>query len=156
VNIAGDVLIGLGVLLVLLSGIGLLRFPDTLTRANATTKAAGLGVACLFAGVAFAFATPEAAVKMTIAVLLQFTAAPIAGHVIGRAAYRSGTPLWPGTHLDELQGFRERAVEPVRDRPGNQSVVAPGSTTSDPPASRPAPPGEPGDDASGEARRPGR
>ncbi len=121
-NIAGDVLITIGVLLILLSGVGLLRFPDTLTRANATTKAAGLGVACLFAGVAFAFATPEAAVKMTIAVLLQFTAAPIAGHVIGRAAYRSGTPLWPATHLDELQGFRERAVEPARDQPGNQAV----------------------------------
>jgi multicomponent Na+:H+ antiporter subunit G len=135
-NIAGDVLITIGVLLILLSGVGLLRFPDTLTRANATTKAAGLGVACLFAGVAFAFATPEAAVKMTIAVLLQFTAAPIAGHVIGRAAYRSGTPLWPGTHLDELQGFRERAVEPVRDQPGNQPVVSADTVTGDTPPDR--------------------
>lgn len=124
-NTASDALIAIGVLLVLLSGVGLLRFPDTLTRANATTKAAGLGVACLFAGVAFAFATPEAAVKMSIAVLLQFATAPIAGHVIGRAAYRSGTPLWSATHLDELRGFRERAVEPVRDQPDRRSAGAP-------------------------------
>jgi multicomponent Na+:H+ antiporter subunit G len=118
VNIVGDVLIGLGVVLVLLAGIGLLRFPDTLTRANATTKAAGLGVASIFAGVAFAFATPEAAVKMTFAIMLQFTAAPIAGHVIGRAAYRSGTPLWERTHTDALQGFEERAPgESVNEQP---------------------------------------
>lgn len=117
-NVVGDLLIGTGVVLVLLAGIGLLRFPDTLTRANATTKAAGLGVASLFAGVAFAVGTPEAAVKMTLAIMLQFTAAPIAGHVIGRAAYRSGTPLWDRTHIDELQGFEERSAgESVTEQP---------------------------------------
>lgn len=114
-SIVSSVLIGIGVVLVLLAGIGLLRFPDVLTRANATTKAAGLGVATIFAGVAFAFATPEATVKLSIAIILQFIAAPIAGHVIGRAAYRSGAPLWPGTHLDELRGFRERSRTSAND-----------------------------------------
>jgi multicomponent Na+:H+ antiporter subunit G len=107
-TVLGGTLIGLGTLLVLLAGVGILRFPDTLMRVNVATKAAGLGVASILAGVAFVFATPEAAVKLTIAVFLQFATAPVAGHVIGRAAYRAGVPLWPGTHVDDLRGFRER------------------------------------------------
>jgi multicomponent Na+:H+ antiporter subunit G len=111
-TIVGGTLIALGVLLVLLAGIGLVRFPDVLIRANAATKAAGLGVACVLAGVAFVIGTPEAAVKMSLAVVLQFLTAPVAGHVIGRAAYRAGAPLWEGTALDDLRGFPERAHEP--------------------------------------------
>jgi multicomponent Na+:H+ antiporter subunit G len=107
-ELVGAVLIGLGTLLVLLAGIGILRFPDTLMRVNVATKAAGLGVAAILAGVAFEFATPEAAIKLTIAVFLQFATAPVAGHVIGRAAYRSGVPLWEGTYVDDLRGFQER------------------------------------------------
>jgi multicomponent Na+:H+ antiporter subunit G len=107
-ELVGAVLIGLGTLLVLLAGVGIMRFPDTLMRVNVATKAAGLGVAAILAGVAFEFATPEAAIKLTIAVFLQFATAPVAGHVIGRAAYRSGVPLWEGTYVDDLRGFQER------------------------------------------------
>ncbi len=111
-TVVGGVLIGLGVALVLLAGLGILRFPDVLIRANAATKAAGLGVAAILAGVAFVIATPEAAVKMSIAVVLQFGTAPVAGHLIGRAAYRAGAPLWDGTHIDDLAGARERPHDP--------------------------------------------
>lgn len=114
-TIIGSILIAIGVVLILTAGIGLLRFPDVLTRANAATKAAGFGVACVLAGVAFVFATPEAGTKLTIAVVLQFATAPIGGHVIGRAAYRAGAPLWKGTVIDELAGFHERAAAPVGD-----------------------------------------
>lgn len=117
-TVVGSILIALGVLLVLLAGIGLLRFPDVLTRANAATKAAGLGVACVLGGVAFVMGTREAAIKMTIAVILQFATAPVSGHVIGRAAYRSGAPLWEGTEIDDLRGFQERPHEaPAVDGP---------------------------------------
>lgn len=107
-SLAGGVLIGVGSVLVLLAGVGLLRFPDVLTRSNAATKAAGLGIACVLAGVAFLVNTPGAWVKMGLAIVVQFLAAPVAGHVIGRAAYRSGTPLWSGTHTDDLRGFVDR------------------------------------------------
>jgi multicomponent Na+:H+ antiporter subunit D len=73
-----------------------------LTRASASTKAAGLGVALVLGGAAFLFGTAEAAVKLSIAVAVQFATAPVSGHVIGRAAYRSGAPLWEGTHTDQL------------------------------------------------------
>jgi multicomponent Na+:H+ antiporter subunit G len=119
VTYVGGALIGLGSLLVLLAGVGILRFPDTLMRVNVATKAAGLGVAAILAGVAFVFATPEAAVKLSIAVVLQFATAPVAGHVIGRAAYRAGVPLWEGTFVDDLEGFRERP-RPAPTRGGEE------------------------------------
>jgi multicomponent Na+:H+ antiporter subunit G len=124
VTAVGATLAFLGVAFVLLAAVGILRFPDVLTRTSASTKAAGLGVALVLAGAAFLFGTSEAAVKLTLAVALQFATAPVSGHVIGRAAYRSGAPLWDGTHTDELRPYyaaRESeapgGVSPAPDRP---------------------------------------
>jgi multicomponent Na+:H+ antiporter subunit G len=105
VEAIGSILVAVGVVLVLLAAIGILRFPDVLMRASASTKAAGLGVALVLGGAGFLFGTVEAGVKLTIAVILQFATAPVSGHVIGRAAYRSGAPLWEGTHTDDLRGY---------------------------------------------------
>ena len=33
--------------------------------------------------------------------------APVAAHMIGRAAYAMGVPLWEGTGLDELKEHKE-------------------------------------------------
>ena len=101
-DLVGSVLIGLGIALILLAAIGLLRFPDVFTRSSAATKAGGLGVALVFAGTAFVVGTGEAAFKLTLAIVLQFLTAPVAGHVIARAAYRAGTPLSELTVRDEL------------------------------------------------------
>jgi multicomponent Na+:H+ antiporter subunit G len=119
VTIIGAVLIGCGVLLCVTAGIGLLRFPDTLTRANAGTKAAGLGVAAVLLGVAFTFNTPEAWWKMLVAIALQFATAPVAGHVIGRAAYRAGAPLASETWADDLAGFPGRRATTSGETPGD-------------------------------------
>lgn len=101
-TIIGGGLIALGVSLTLLAAIGTVRLPDVLIRMNAATKAASLGVACVLVGVVFLNPSWSAAIKMTAAVLLQFATAPIVGHVIGRAAHRTGAPLWDGTRYDDL------------------------------------------------------
>lgn len=117
-DLAAPLLIGLGVLLILLAGIGVLRFPDVLTRANAATKATGLGLAAVLAGAAIQIGTPRAYLTLGAAVLVQFATAPVSGHVIGRAAYRSGAPLWSGTHTDDLREF-------YRTHPRHANRVAP-------------------------------
>ena len=111
-TVLGGVLVGIGVLLTLLAAVGILRFPDVLTRASASTKAAGLGVACVLAGSALLFATPEAGIKLSIAVLVQFATAPVGGHVIARAAYRAGTPLWERTGVDQLAETSAKHASP--------------------------------------------
>ena len=104
-DIVADVLILLGVLLVVLGGVAVLRLPDVLSRANAATKAAGLGLASILAGAAVAIGTREAYVKLGLAIVVQFCTAPVAGHVLGRAAYRS-SPEELSAHLvtDDLAG----------------------------------------------------
>jgi len=101
-HIAAQTLIALGGLLILLAGIGVYRFPDVLTRANAATKATGLGLAAVLAGAAIEIGTTRAYLTLGVAVIVQFATAPVSGHIIGRAAYRSGADLWPGTHVDDL------------------------------------------------------
>jgi multicomponent Na+:H+ antiporter subunit G len=90
-SIVAQALIGIGGALILLAGIGVLRFPDVLTRANAATKATGLGLAVVLAGAAIEIGTTRAYVTLGAAILVQFATAPVSGHIIGRAAYRSGS-----------------------------------------------------------------
>lgn len=111
VELVAMALIWTGAGLILLAGIGVLRFPDVLTRANAATKATGLGLAIILAGVAVEVRTTRAIGILGIAVVIQLLTSPVSGHVIGRAAYRSGTPLWEGTHTDDLaEHYRSRAT----------------------------------------------
>ena len=107
-SVAADTLIGIGAVLMLLAGLGVLRLPDVFSRMHAGTKAASLGLACILVGVALEADAPTAA-KLVAAILFQFSTAPVAAHVIGRAAYRAGIPLWEGTLLDELARADEEA-----------------------------------------------
>lgn len=88
-DVIADILILLGVLLVVLGGVAVVRLPDVLARGNAATKAAGLGLAAILAGTAVAIGTRDAYIKLGIAIVVQFISAPVAGHVLGRAAYRT-------------------------------------------------------------------
>lgn len=110
-SVVAGVLIGTGVVLTVLAGVALHRLPDVLSRANASTKAAGLGLATVLGGTAVAIGTTEAYVKLGAAIVLQFMAAPVAGHVIARAAYRSGAPLSDVTRIDDI------AELPPEERP---------------------------------------
>jgi multicomponent Na+:H+ antiporter subunit G len=90
-----------GAILMALSGLGVLRLPDVLARLQAGTKAASLGLACVFAGAALLEPSVSALVKLALSMLFVFATAPVAGHVIGRAAYEAGVPLWADTWIDE-------------------------------------------------------
>ena len=102
----GTALILVGAGFMLLAAAGLLRLPDIFSRMHAGTKAASLGVACILSGTALHVAGAAPTLKLAIAVLFQFATAPVAAHVIGRAAYRAGVPLWEGTLYDELRDQR--------------------------------------------------
>jgi len=115
-EILAAALIWSGAGLILLAGVGVLRFPDVLTRASAATKATGLGLAAILAGVAIDLSTTRTSIVLGLAVLVQLLTSPVSGHVIGRAAYRSGAPLWEGTHTDDLADHYRRTE---RDDPGS-------------------------------------
>lgn len=93
----------LGGFFCLVAGVGLLRFPDVLMRMHAGTKAGTLGVGLTLAALAVDAWSIESAARVVIAVAFLLLTAPVAAHMIGRAAYRSGAGLWEGTVVNELE-----------------------------------------------------
>jgi multicomponent Na+:H+ antiporter subunit G len=108
-------LIGAGFMFV--AAIGILRMPDLYTRASATTKAATLGVAAtlLAAAVYFGELGITSRALATIAFLL--LTAPVAAHMIGRAAYFGGVPLCSETIVDELSGHYDLTTHELESIP---------------------------------------
>ena len=115
-----NLLLLLGSLFVLVAALGVLRLPDLLMRMHAATKAGTLGAGLLL--VAVAVAAPETSVMaraLATFVFLLLTA-PIAAHLIARAAYHTGeATLWDRTCVDELaEAMADRPDPgPERDRP---------------------------------------
>lgn len=79
-----------GALLSLAAAIGVLRFPDTLSRMHAATKPQVLGVLLLLLGVALRLRTPADLGMVALVGVFQLATAPVAAQMVGRAAYRTG------------------------------------------------------------------
>ena len=94
----------LGVILCVLSAVGLVRMPDVYIRLQVASKASSLGIALLMLGVALHFGELSVTIRALLVVVFIFLTAPVAAHVIGRAAYITGTALASGTTPDELAG----------------------------------------------------
>lgn len=99
-----QILLLLGAIFMLLAAIGLVRMPDVLMRMHSSTKSATLGVGLILLGVALHFGDFAIGVRALAIVVFMFSTAPVAAHMIGRAAYLSGVPLWEGTLSDEMRG----------------------------------------------------
>jgi len=91
-----------GGLFALAAGLGVLRLPDVLIRMHASTKAGTLGCGLILVAVAVHFGEVGIIARALAAIVFLLLTAPVAAHMIGRAAYRTGVPLWKGTVIDEL------------------------------------------------------
>lgn len=92
-----------GAILMLLASIGIIRLPDLLTRMHATTKSGAMGVSLIMIAVALAFMEPAIIARSIAIICFILLTAPVAAHVIGRAAYFVGVPLWSGSVKDQLK-----------------------------------------------------
>ena len=97
--------------LLFLAALGILRMPDLYTRMQAATKAGTLGVGLLLAAAAFAFGELDVTITVTLAIAFLVLTAPVAAHMIGRAAYLARVPLWNQTVRDELRASIESTIE---------------------------------------------
>ncbi|MFU8871307.1 monovalent cation/H(+) antiporter subunit G [Micromonospora sp. SL4-19] len=93
-----------GALLGLAAGIGVLRFPDVLSRMHAATKPQVLGVLLLLVGLALRLRTPSDLGMIALVAIFQLATAPVAAQMISRAAYRSGRFDRDLLDVDELAG----------------------------------------------------
>jgi multicomponent Na+:H+ antiporter subunit G len=99
------VLILLGGFFCFVAGLGVLRLPDVLIRMHASTKAGTLGSGLILVAVAIWFADTATTTRAVATILFLLITAPVAAHMIGRAAFRSGVVLWK-TKIEE--GAEER------------------------------------------------
>ncbi|MBD2871788.1 Na+/H+ antiporter subunit G [Paenibacillus sp. IB182493] len=117
ISAAGEIAIGLivltGSLIGALSALGLIRLPDVYLRSHAATKSATLGVLLILTGafLYFAFYLEHVSAKLLLGIAFVFVTSPVAGHLNGRAAYRSGVPLWERSVRDDLSGVYKRGRE---------------------------------------------
>lgn len=96
--------VSLGTLFILLAGIGLIRMPDLYLRISVTTKAVTLGVGLLLLGTALYFKEISITTRAIAIIFFLFLTAPIGAHLIGRASYFIGLPLWKNSVIDDLKG----------------------------------------------------
>jgi multicomponent Na+:H+ antiporter subunit G len=85
------------------AALGMLRLPDTLTRMHAATKAGTLGTGLILIAVAAFYQEIGITLRSLIAIVFLLLTAPVAAHLIGRAAYYSGIKLWKKTWIDQLK-----------------------------------------------------
>lgn len=102
------VLVLIGAILCLTATMGLLRWRDVPTRLHAATKPQVLGVLLIVVAVELALRSWEALAFGIPIVLIQFATAPLAAHMVGRAAYRNRTTDEKNLYVDELNHATEQ------------------------------------------------
>ncbi len=99
-----SILIVCGMLFTLGGAVGLIRFPDTFCRMHALSKGTTLGIILLmigaflyfiWSGVGFCF-------KSILSLFFIFLTAPVGAHMLAKAGYHYGVPLWHKSVKDDL------------------------------------------------------
>jgi len=101
-------LMATGTTFMLLAAIGVIRMPDVYMRLQVSTKGASLGAGCVLLAVPIFFVDMGIAVRALLIIVFIFLTTPISAHMLARAAYIVGVPLWEGSVIDELSGRYDR------------------------------------------------
>ena len=95
-----------GAILMLLAGLGVVRFGDPLARMHALAKASTLGMLLILAGAAINLHTLNDITSAVLAGLLHVLASPPASNMVSRATYLV-------TGLPSGDGMVDEGVEPL-------------------------------------------
>lgn len=124
VDVAAAALMLAGSALALIAAIGMFRMPDAYSRIHVATKPATLAVVCTVGAAVLRVEALAPGTKLVLAVALQFWTAPVASHMLSRAAHAAGLRPTEPWAIDELEQF-ERLHDPVppeADSPGDAST----------------------------------
>ena len=86
-HLVGEIALLAGALLILLAAIGVLRFPDALTRMHALSKASTLGVSIALLGAAVSRTDINDVTSLLFATVLQAATNPVASTLLMQATY---------------------------------------------------------------------
>lgn len=107
--VAGALMIG-GALMSLAAGVGLLRFPDLMTRMHAATKPQVLGLLLFLMAIAVQLRSWVVVPVLALCWIFQILTVPVAAHMVGRAGYRTKHLRRDMLSIDELDEVVEKAA----------------------------------------------
>ncbi|MFG1783037.1 monovalent cation/H(+) antiporter subunit G [Rhodococcus oryzae] len=87
-EVVAAVLILLGALLAMTAAIGIVRFPDTLSRMHAATKPQVIGLVLVLIGAVIRLRGNVDIWMLVLVGLFTLLTAPVIAHTVGRVAYR--------------------------------------------------------------------
>src|SRR6478609_10363826 len=99
-----------GALMSLAAAIGLLRFPDLMSRMHAATKPQVLGLFLLLAAVGLQLRTWWVWPVLIVAWIFQLLTVPVSAHMVGRAGYRTKHLHRELLTADELEAVVQKAA----------------------------------------------
>lgn len=107
------IIILLASMMSLISAVGLIRMPDVYTRSHAATKSSTLAVMLALLGAFIYFWVHDGtiSVRLLLGIVFVFLTVPVAGHLICRAAYRSGVPLAEQSGEDALKDMLKKPTK---------------------------------------------
>jgi len=104
-----------GSLMSLAAAVGLLRFPDLMSRMHAATKPQVLGLLLMLAAIGFSLHTWVLLPLLIAAWLFQLLTVPVSAHMVGRAGYRTKhrrPDLLTADELDEVVAAAALEIHP--------------------------------------------
>lgn len=115
-----------GSIISVISAFGMIRLPDVYTRSHAATKSATLSVLACLLGAFIYFWSHDGfvSIRIILGIVFVFITAPVAGHLVCRAAYRSRVPLAEGSGEDRLKPvlFGEELTVFEKNEDSNQDI----------------------------------
>ncbi|MEX5297940.1 monovalent cation/H(+) antiporter subunit G [Kocuria sp. CPCC 205292] len=106
---AAAVCLVVGALMSLAAAIGLVRFPDLLTRMHAGTKPQVFGLLLMLTAVALENRDPVMIPLILLGWIFQLLTVPVSAHMVGRSTYRSKHLNRNTLTQDDLQEVLNRA-----------------------------------------------
>ena len=111
VDVVALVCLVVGCFMSLAAAVGLVRFPDLLSRMHAGTKPQVFGLLLLLTAVALKTGEPRMVPLLVLAWIFQLLTVPVSAHMVGRAAYRSKHLHEENLVTDELRDVVARVGE---------------------------------------------
>ncbi|WP_298254280.1 monovalent cation/H(+) antiporter subunit G [uncultured Arthrobacter sp.] len=121
-----------GALMSLAAGIGLVRFPDLLSRMHAATKPQVLGLLLFLLALALETGSWPLIPLLVLCWFFQLLTTPVSAHMVGRAGYRTRHLRQDLLTIDELDDVVACAVVEVdRDDPAHEAEGVDGRQDAD-------------------------
>ncbi|TLM83355.1 monovalent cation/H(+) antiporter subunit G [Pseudarthrobacter sp. NamE2] len=118
INLVSAVFMVVGAVMSLGAAIGLLRFPDLLSRMHAATKPQVLGLFLLLASIGLQMRTWWVWPVLLVAWIFQLLTAPVSAHMVGRAGYRTKHLHRELLSTDELDAVVQKAAAKAARKDG--------------------------------------